>query len=89
LNSRIHPAFFICKDVRIFIPRDTAGGTLEERVERAVRWLWSRGLYPGPSAVTMRLHGKARRDLNDRETKVRNRLLEQLKIGRQRNYRRV
>lgn len=70
------------------IPRDVAGGEREQRVARAVRWLWSRGIYPGPSAVTLRLHGRARRDLNGVEARVRNRLLGELGIGRQRRVRR-
>lgn len=71
-------------DVRVYIPRDVAGGKREVRVERAVRWLWSHGLYPGPAAVSLRLHGHANRTINGVETKVRNRLMKELGIPRQR-----
>lgn len=72
-------------DALVLVPRDRRRtGTRLQRIERAVRWLWSRGIYPGPAALTLRLHGRARRDLNGIETKVRNRLLVELGIGRQR-----
>lgn len=73
-------------DIDVYIPIDTAGGTIQQRVERAVRFLWSRGIYPGPAAVCLRLRGNTRpsRTLNGAETKVRNRLLLELGIGRQR-----
>jgi hypothetical protein len=57
------------------------------RIERAVRWLWSRGIYPGPAALSLRLHGRATRSINGVETSVRNRMLEELGIRRQRTYR--
>jgi hypothetical protein len=74
------------RDLDCAIPRDVAGGSLEKRTARAVRWLWSRGIYPGPAAVSLRLHGKTRanRCLNGVETRVRNRMLVELGIGRQR-----
>lgn len=68
----------------ILIPRDTSGGTASARVARAVRWLWSRGIYPGPAAMGLRLHGRARRDLNGREVPIRNRVMQELGIARQR-----
>lgn len=73
-------------DALILIPKDTAGGTYKARVERAVRWLWSRGIYPGPAAVSLRLHGHATRSINGRETSIRNRLMVELRIRRQRRY---
>lgn len=84
MNTRALPTN--AADVLIYIPRDTAGGKREDRVERAVRWLWSRGLYPGPSAVSLRLHGRATRTINGVETKVRNRLMQELGIPRQRKW---
>jgi hypothetical protein len=76
----------IGNDAEIFIPRDGAPGTREQRIRRAVRWLWSRGIYPGPAALSLRLHGHTRgsRTLNGVETKLRNEMLESMNIGRQR-----
>ena len=71
-------------DVEIHIPQDTAGGARTVRIKRAVRWLWSRGVYPGPAAMGLRLHGRVRRDLNGVETKVRNEMLLIMNISRQR-----
>jgi len=71
-------------DAIIMIPLANKWGTYEQRVERAVRWLWSRGIYPGPAAVSMRLRGYAQRSINGKETKVRNRLMRELGIQRQR-----
>lgn len=73
-------------DADVAIPVDVGGGSLSKRTERAVRWLWSRGIYPGPAAVSLRLHGHVRpsRTLNGVETKVRNRILGELGVGRQR-----
>lgn len=75
-------------DIVVFIPRDIKGGSYEARIKRAVRWLWSRGIYPGPTAVSLRLHGHTRpsRSLNGKETKIRNELLLELGISRQRKY---
>lgn len=71
-------------DVVILIPLDKAGGVYYKRIERAVRWLWSRGIYPGPAAVSLRLHGHATRTINGKETAIRNRILFELGIPRQR-----
>ena len=71
-------------DVRVEIPRDVAGGTRQQRIQRAVRWLWSRGIYPGPAAMGLRLYGHRVRDLGGLETKVRNETLLLLGISRQR-----
>lgn len=54
------------------------------RVERAVRWLWSRGIYPSPAAVGLRLYGRASRSLSGEVTAVRNRVMEELGIPPQR-----
>jgi hypothetical protein len=59
----------------------------EQRVKRAVRWLWSKGLYPGVWAVGMRVHGTARRDLNDRECRWRREVMLELGIPLQRRRR--
>jgi len=83
MNTRTLPSQL--SDVIIYIPRDMAGGRREARIERAVRWLWSRGIYPGPSAVSLRLHGHANRTIDGFETIVRNRLMKELKIPRQRS----
>lgn len=72
------------REPHIYIPQDHNRGSLRKRTIRATRWLWSRGIYPGPSAVTMRLHGRSRRDLNGVETKARNETMIALGITRQR-----
>lgn len=75
-------------DALILIPKDRAGGSYPQRVRRAVRWLWSRGIYPGPDAVSLRMHGHTRssHSLNGRETTIRNNMMVELGITRQRNY---
>jgi hypothetical protein len=73
-------------DLVVFIPQDKRGGSRVKRIERAVRWLWSRGIYPGPAAVSLRLHGHATRTINGVETMARNRLLIELGISRQRRH---
>jgi len=77
-------------DVEVAIPVDRAGGTLVARTSRAVRWLWSRGIYPGPAAVNLRLRGRTNssRTLSGRETRTRNALLVELGIPRLRRDRR-
>jgi len=84
--ARYRAALFGASEVRVLIPKDHARGGYRARVERAVRWLWSRGIYPGPSAVSLRLHGYATRTLNGRETWVRNEMMVKLGIRRQRKY---
>ena len=68
----------------ICIPRDMAGGYRVQRARRAVLWLWSRGIYPGPAAIGMRLYGHISRSLSGVETAVRNQVMRELKIPRQR-----
>lgn len=85
---RARQRFFICDDpdVSVRIPQDpNQRGKVWQRVERAVRYLWSRGIYPSPTAVQMRLRGSLRRtaSLNGIETTTRNRMLKELGIGRQ------
>lgn len=73
----------------IGIPLDpNRGGDLARRAERAARWLWSRGIYPSPSAVSMRMRGRTRDCLNDVETKARNAVLAELGVPYQRKDRR-
>lgn len=73
-------------DITVFIPKDNVPGKREERIRRAVKFLWSRGIYPGPAAMCLRLHGKIRRDLNSVEAKIRNEMLTLIKIPRQRSH---
>lgn len=72
------------KQPQILIPLDLAGGSVEERTKRATRWLWSKGIYPSPSAVNMRMRGFTRDCLNGVETKVRNEVAKELGIPYQR-----
>ena len=75
--------------LRIIIPLDTnRSGDVAARVRRATRWLWSRGVYPSPSAVCMRMRGWTRDCLNGIETKARNEVMAELKITRQRRDKR-
>lgn len=72
-------------DAVIYIPRDrNRTGDVFARATRACRWLWSRGIYPGPAAVSTRMHGRGRRDLNDRETRARTATMARLRIPLQR-----
>lgn len=71
-------------DAVLLIPQDFAGGTYRARIIRAVRWLWSRGIYPSPAAMSLRLHGHATRTINGKETAIRNKMMEELGITRQR-----
>jgi hypothetical protein len=57
--------------------------TVAVRAYYATRWLWSRGIYPGVAAVSLRMHGHVR-DLNDRETDGRRKAMQQLGIPFQR-----
>lgn len=73
----------------ILIPLDpNRSGGVAARAKRATRWLWSRGVYPSPSAVNMRMRGWTRDCLNGIETKARNAVMAELKITRQRNDKR-
>lgn len=73
---------------RILVPMDrNRRGGVAKRAERATRWLWSRGIYPCPSAVNMRMRGRVRDCLNGIETAARNRVMAELGIGRQRRSR--
>jgi len=71
--------------LEIYIPldRNRAGG-VARRAARATRWLWSKGVYPSPSAVNMRMRGETRDCLNGIETKARNAVMLELGIQRQR-----
>lgn len=82
-----HKSAPVGKEPVIFIPAAPPGGSRRLRVEAAVRWLWSRGIYPGPAAMSLRLHGRATRTINGFETSVRNRMMKVLGISRQRHYR--
>lgn len=77
-----HPAVLIPLD------RNRFGG-VASRVKRATRWLWSRGIYPSPSAVNVRMRGWTRDCLNGIETKARNSVMAELKITRQRTDKRI
>ena len=67
--------------LEVFVPLDpNRTGTVARRAERATRYLWSRGIYPTPSAVNLRMRGRTRDCLNGIETKARNAVLEELKI---------
>lgn len=82
-SRSIHPS----SDHRlaVMIPLDrNRGGGVAARAQRATRWLWSRGIYPSPSAVCMRMRGWVRDNLNGVETKSRNEVMAELKITRQR-----
>lgn len=69
----------------IWIPIDPSNkGGVAARVERATRWLWSRGVFPSPSAVNVRMRGRTRDCLNGIETKARNGVMKDLGIPRQR-----
>lgn len=68
----------------ILIPCDRKRGTIERRVERAVRWLWSRGIYPSPTAVSLRLHGHPARNINGKESSARIVVMDELNIEPQR-----
>lgn len=70
----------------IGIPLDpNRRGSCADRAARATRWLWSRGIYPSPSAVNMRMRGWTRDCLNGVETKARNAVMAELGISRQRH----
>lgn len=70
----------------ILIPLDkNRSGGCAGRAARATRWLWSRGIYPSPSAVNMRMRGWTRDCLNGVETKARNAVMAELGISRQRH----
>lgn len=62
-------------------------GTLAQRTERATRWLWNRGIYPGVAALTLRLHGHTRQCLNGVECKARRTVMQELGIPLQRQRR--
>ena len=69
----------------ILVPLDpNRSGTVAQRTYRATRWLWSRGVYPSPSAVNCRMRGETRDCLNGIETKVRNMVMNEIGISRQR-----
>lgn len=69
----------------IAIPVDpNRSGGVAARAERATRWCWSRGIYPSPSAVNMRMRGWTRDCLNGIETTARNKVMQELQITRQR-----
>lgn len=77
-------------DVRIEIPIDpNRKGDLAERTRRATLWLISRGVYPTPSAVNMRMRGRTRDCLNGVETKARNAVLLERGLGRMRRLSRT
>lgn len=74
----------------IIIPMDpNRKGSVAARARRATRWLWSRGIYPSPSAVNMRMRGRTRDCLNGVETSARNRVMAELGIPRQRRWSRA
>lgn len=74
-------------DVEIWIPvAARRRESRRERVLRACRWCWSRGIFPSPAALSLRLRGRATRCLNGFETKVRNEWLDEKKIPHPRAY---
>lgn len=74
-------------DAVILIPVDHGRSCKRvDRVFRACRWLWSRGIYPSPAALSLRLRGRATRTLNGFETKLRNAFLERHGIPHPRAY---
>jgi len=86
-STSVHPC--TGPQPRICIPLDpNRTGTVAQRAGRATRWLWSRGIYPSPSAVNMRMRGQPRDCLNGIETTARNEVVDQLGITRQRNDKR-
>lgn len=77
-------------EVRIEIPLDpNRNGSVAQRTRRATLYLLSRGVYPTPSAVNMRMRGETRDCLNGIETKVRNAVLLERGIGRTRRISRL
>lgn len=81
-SSSFHPSPAPMTDrLCVYIPLDpNRSGTVAQRAERATRWLWSRAIYPTPSAVNLRMRGATRDCLNGVETKARGRVLRELKI---------
>ncbi len=76
------------KRLQVYIPLDpNRGGTVGHRVARATRWLWSRCIYPTPSAVNLRMRGKTRDCLNGIETTVRNEILDAIGVPMPRKWR--
>lgn len=74
-------------DAVIFIPVDRGRRCKRaDRVLRACRWLWSRGIYPSPAALSLRLRGRSTRTLNGFETRLRNTFLEAKGIPHPRSY---
>lgn len=64
------------RDALILIPVDSnRTGGVARRCRRATIWLLSRGIYPSPSAVNMRMRGEVRDCLNGVETRERNAVL--------------
>lgn len=75
-------------DIMVAVPKDkNRKGSVERRAFRASRWLWSRGIYPGIYAVSARMHGRARRRLNDREARGRRAAMIALSLPYQRQRR--
>lgn len=82
-----HQASPGASDARILIPTATRRSeTRRERVLRACRWCWSRGIFPSPAALSLRLRGRSTRTLNGFETRVRNEFLDTAKIPHPRAY---
>jgi hypothetical protein len=75
-------------DISLLVPKDlNRKGSVEIRAFRSARWLWSRGIYPGCCAVSARMHGRTRRQLNDREARGRRAAMIALAIPYQRQRR--
>lgn len=74
-------------DALILIPRAARRSeSRRERILRACRWCWSRGIFPSPAALSLRLRGRSTRTLNGFETRVRNEWLDEKKIPHPRAY---
>ena len=71
----------------VLIPTDpNQSGNVAERVKRATVWLWSRCIYPTPSAVNLRVRGKTRNNLNGVEVKARDSVLNEKRIPMPRKH---
>jgi len=85
-NKLLYLDFGSKPDLLVFIELDkNRKGTVYERAARATRWLWSVGIYPSPTAISLRMHGRARNNINDRECKGRKETMILLGIPHQRN----
>lgn len=61
--------------------------TAKLRFKRAVRRLWSRGIYPGPTALNRELHGHSSNNLGGCQPRWRRDVMRELGIPLQRKPR--